>query len=399
MLFGKTASVLTVHTSLPINSVPELIAYAKANPGKLAFATSGNATGQHFATESLRLGAGIDIIHVPYKGVAPAYTDVLSGRVPVMFMTYGSGKQHWESGKVRPLAVSTPKRFSLMPELPTMAEASGIKDFSLIEWFALVAPADDAARGDGKLHKALSTILSRPEHAAFNHKYGLEYEPLSIDETQAFMMNELDRMTRHRQAGRTSSSTSAVRDEQLVLAGQLVDQVDEDAQSRPELADLVADRDVVPGHRRGHLEALDAALFQQALHDAHGEDADGRTLHDRRRGRVDAVARAHAARLDARFREPLRDGRVKAGGRRRHDQLIGLEIGRRQRAPRHGESAAREPAELVAAERHARDVGGDRRLGDDGDVERLVVEPRADHAGVAHEHRRADEPDSAARAA
>jgi tripartite-type tricarboxylate transporter receptor subunit TctC len=195
VLFGKTASVLTVHTSLPIKSVSELIAYAKQNPGKLAFATSGNATGQHFATESLRLGAGIDIIHVPYKGVAPAYTDVLSGRVPVMFMTYGSGKQHWEAGKVRPLAVSTPKRFSLMPELPTVAEASGIQDFSLIEWFALVAPASMPRPAMEKFTKAVVDILNKPEHAAFNQKYGLEYENMSIEQTQAFMMNELERMS------------------------------------------------------------------------------------------------------------------------------------------------------------------------------------------------------------
>ena len=195
VLFGKTASVLTVHTSLPVNNVQELIAYAKANPGKLAFATSGNATGQHFATESLRLGAGIDIIHVPYKGVAPAYTDVLSGRVPVMFMTYGSGKQHWESGKVRPLAVSTPTRFGLMPELPTMAEASGIADFSLIEWYALVAPSAMPRDAMAKLHKALTGLMSRPEHTAFNQKYGLVYENASIEETQAFLMNEMGRMT------------------------------------------------------------------------------------------------------------------------------------------------------------------------------------------------------------
>jgi tripartite-type tricarboxylate transporter receptor subunit TctC len=194
-LFGTTASVLTVNTSLPVKSVGELIAYAKANPGQLAFATSGNGTGQHFATESLRLGAGIDIIHVPYKGVAPAYTDVLAGRVPVMFMTYGSGKQHWETGKVRPLAVSTPRRFSLMPELPTVAEASGIKDFSLIEWYALVGPANMPRSAMEKLHKALADVMSRPEHAAFNQKYGLEYDGLSIDQTQAFLMSELDRMT------------------------------------------------------------------------------------------------------------------------------------------------------------------------------------------------------------
>ena len=195
VVFGKTASVLTVNSEMPIKSVQELIAYAKANPGKLAFATSGNATGQHFATESLRLGANIDIVHVPYKGVAPAFLDVLANRVPVMFMTYGSGKQHWESGKVRPLAVSMPKRFSYMPETPTMAEASGIKDFSLIEWYALVAPASMPRAAMDKLHKALVDVMSKPDHAAFNLKYGLEYENWSIDQTNAFLMNELDRMT------------------------------------------------------------------------------------------------------------------------------------------------------------------------------------------------------------
>jgi len=194
VLFGKTASVLTVNSEMPIRSVQELIAYAKANPGTLAFATSGNATGQHFATESLRLGANIDIVHVPYKGVAPAYVDVLANRVPVMFMTYGSGKQHWESGKVRPLAVSTPKRFSLMPELPTMAEASGIKDFSLIEWYALVAPASMPKAAMDKLHKALTDVMNKPEHAQFNVKYGLEYDNMTMAETQAFLMSELDRM-------------------------------------------------------------------------------------------------------------------------------------------------------------------------------------------------------------
>ena len=194
VLFGRTASVLTINSEMPIKSVPELIAYAKANPGKLAFATSGQATGQHFATESLKLGANIDIVHVPYKGVAPAYIDVLGNRVPVMFMTYGSGKQHWESGKVRPLAVSTPKRFSYMPELPTMAEASGIKDFSLIEWYALVAPASMPKPAMEKFYKALTEVMAKPEHAQFNQKYGLEYDTMTMAETQAFLMNELDRM-------------------------------------------------------------------------------------------------------------------------------------------------------------------------------------------------------------
>jgi tripartite-type tricarboxylate transporter receptor subunit TctC len=193
VVFGKTASVLVVTDSLPVKTVPELVAYAKANPGKLMAASSGNATGQHFAIESLKLGANVDVTHVPYRGVAPAFTDLISGRVQVMFGTYGSTKQHWESGKVRPLAVSTPKRFSYMPELPTMQEVSGIPDFSLVEWYTLVVPQAVPVEAREKLNKALVEIMSTADYADFNKRFGLEYEPLTPAQTHAFLMDELDR--------------------------------------------------------------------------------------------------------------------------------------------------------------------------------------------------------------
>jgi tripartite-type tricarboxylate transporter receptor subunit TctC len=193
VVFGKTASVLVVTDSLPVKTVPELVAYAKANPGKLMAASSGNATGQHFAIESLKLGANVDVTHVPYRGVAPAFTDLISGRVQVMFGTYGSTKQHWESGKVRPLAVSTPKRFSYMPELPTMQEVSGIPDFSLVEWYTLVVPQAVPVEARERLNKALVEIMSTADYADFNKRFGLEYEPLSPAQTHAFLMDELDR--------------------------------------------------------------------------------------------------------------------------------------------------------------------------------------------------------------
>jgi tripartite-type tricarboxylate transporter receptor subunit TctC len=193
VVFGRTASVLVVTDELPVKTVPELIAYARANPGKLFAASSGNATGQHFAIESLRLGANVDIVHVPYRGVAPAFTDLISGRVQMMFGTYGSTRQHWESGKVRPLAVSTPKRFSYMPELPTMAEVSGIADFALTEWYALVAPATVPAEARARVSLILNEIMATTDYADFNKRFGLEYEPLTPRETQAFMDDELDR--------------------------------------------------------------------------------------------------------------------------------------------------------------------------------------------------------------
>jgi tripartite-type tricarboxylate transporter receptor subunit TctC len=193
VVFGKTASVLVVTDELPVRTVPELIAHAKANPGTLFAASSGNATGQHFAIESLKLGANVDIVHVPYRGVAPAFTDLISGRVQIMFGTYGSTKQHWENGKVRPLAVSTPKRFSYMPELPTMAEVSGIADFSLVEWYALVVPQAVPPEARARLSRILNEIMTTPDYGEFNKRFGLEYEPLTPRETQAFLMDELER--------------------------------------------------------------------------------------------------------------------------------------------------------------------------------------------------------------
>lgn len=195
VVFGKTASVLVVHQELPINTVPQLIAHAKANPGKLLAASSGNATGQHFAIESLKLGAGVDIVHVPYRGVAPAFTDLISGRIQMMFGTYGSTKQHWEAGKVRPLAVTTPKRFSYMPELPTMQEVSGISDFSLVEWYALVAPKAVPPEARTRLSQVLNEIMKTPDYGEFNKRFGLEFAPATPGETQAFLMDELDRVS------------------------------------------------------------------------------------------------------------------------------------------------------------------------------------------------------------
>jgi tripartite-type tricarboxylate transporter receptor subunit TctC len=139
----------------------------------------------HFAIESLKLGA--------YRGVASAFTDLISGRVQIMFGTYGSTRQHWESGKLRALAVSTPKRFSDMPERPTIAEVSGIADFALTERYALVAPAAVPAEARARVSQILNGIMSTADDADFNKRFGLEYEPLTPCETQAVMDDELNR--------------------------------------------------------------------------------------------------------------------------------------------------------------------------------------------------------------
>lgn len=194
-IVAYSPSVLVVNDALPIKSVPELIAYAKKHPGELMAATTGNGTGQHFAVETLKLGAGIDIGVIPYKGASPAFTDLLGGRVHMMFGTYGSMRPNWESGKVRAIAVTTPKRTPLLPNVPTMAEVSGIPDFNLVEWFAVIAPGTMDKTALARLSVALNDIMKTADYAEFASKSGVEFAPGSVNETQSFMMKELDRLT------------------------------------------------------------------------------------------------------------------------------------------------------------------------------------------------------------
>jgi tripartite-type tricarboxylate transporter receptor subunit TctC len=194
-ILAYSPSVLVVNDTVPIKDVPALIAYAKKHPGELMAATTGNGTGQHFAVEKLKLGAGVNIGVVPYKGAAPAFTDLIGGRVHMMFGTYGSMRPNWESGKVRVIAVTTPKRTPLLPNVPTMAEVSGIPDFNLVEWFAVIAPVSMSKPAQAKLNAALNDIMKTPDYAEFAAKSGIEFAPISADETQSFLMKELDRLT------------------------------------------------------------------------------------------------------------------------------------------------------------------------------------------------------------
>jgi len=138
--FMSSPSVLVVHPSLPINNLNELIAYAKANPGKLSFASSGAGGSPHLAGEMLKLRAGIDLLHVPYKGASPALNDVLGGNVSMGFMTAAGALPSINAGKLRPIAVAGLQRLPQLPNVPTMGEA-GMADFEVSSWNGLFAPA------------------------------------------------------------------------------------------------------------------------------------------------------------------------------------------------------------------------------------------------------------------
>ena len=158
-LVGISPGVIGGHPSVPARTFQELIAWVKANPGKLNFASCGIGTSQHLAGEMLKVAAGIDMTHIPYKGCAPALTDVLGGQVPLFFSTVAHLNPQIKAGKLRGFAVTGARRTSFAPELPTVAE-SGYPGFDLDGWFGLLAPGrtpkDVVAKLNAEVNKALA---------------------------------------------------------------------------------------------------------------------------------------------------------------------------------------------------------------------------------------------------
>ncbi|VCU70687.1 Tripartite tricarboxylate transporter family receptor [Pigmentiphaga humi] len=158
----KVPNILVVNPSLPVKSVPELVSYLKAHPGKISFASSGSGTSIHMAGELFKLRAGVDIQHIPYKGSAPALTDLIGNQVQLMFDNMPSAWPHVQAGKLRALAVTTSERSATAPELPTMVE-SGFDKFDVSSWFGLIAPAGTPQDVIDKLNASVQKALAKPE--------------------------------------------------------------------------------------------------------------------------------------------------------------------------------------------------------------------------------------------
>ena len=161
-LIGTQANVLVVNPNVPAHSLAELIALAKANPGKLNFASSGYGLAAHLAGELFKAQAHIDIVHVPYKGSAPALEDVIAGQDQMMFATTSGVMGFLKNGQVRALAVTTLKRTPILPDIPTMDEA-GLPGFEATTWHGLVAPAGTPPAIIDALHGALVAALADPD--------------------------------------------------------------------------------------------------------------------------------------------------------------------------------------------------------------------------------------------
>lgn len=161
-IIATIPTMLVVNEKVPARSVSELIALAKARPGQLNFASTGVGATPHLAGEVFKSMAGVDIGHVPYKGSAPALTDLMGGQVDMMFEQIPAVLPHVQSGKLRALAVGSARRVAALPDLPTISE-SGLSGFDVVSWFGIMAPAGTPAPIVARLHAELAKIMRMPD--------------------------------------------------------------------------------------------------------------------------------------------------------------------------------------------------------------------------------------------
>jgi tripartite-type tricarboxylate transporter receptor subunit TctC len=184
-------NVVVVNPSLPIHSIPELIAYAKANPGKLNMASSGNGSTIHMSGELFKMLTGINMVHVPYRGGAPALTDLIAGQVQVMFDNIPTCAEHVKSGKLRGLAVTSTTRSEVLPELPVVADF--LPGYEASAWYGIGAPKGTPPDIIERLNKAVNEVLADPKAKARFAELGAFLLPGSAVDFGKLLANETDK--------------------------------------------------------------------------------------------------------------------------------------------------------------------------------------------------------------
>jgi tripartite-type tricarboxylate transporter receptor subunit TctC len=181
--------VLVAHPSVPVKSTQELIALAKAKPGTLNYASAGSGGGAHLAAEAFKVATGTDMVHVPYKGTGPAVADTLGGQVSIMFASVPSVIQQVRAGKLRALGVTSARRASALPEVPTIAE-SGAAGYELVSWFGLVAPNGTPTAVVTRLSEETAAILKTADFQERVKAEGGENLPLGAAQFNDFIKKE-----------------------------------------------------------------------------------------------------------------------------------------------------------------------------------------------------------------
>ena len=188
-LVAATPNVLVVHPSLPVKSVKDLVALSKANPGMINYATSGIGSPGHLAAELLNKSAGIRMVHIPYKGAAPALADVIAGNAHLYFTSPASAMAFIPSGRLRMIAVASLKRSALLPNIPTVAEA-GYPDFDVSSWWGIVAPAATPREVITRLHTEITRVLALPETRSRITELGADIVTDTPEQFAAYIKSE-----------------------------------------------------------------------------------------------------------------------------------------------------------------------------------------------------------------
>jgi len=193
VLTASGANALVVHPSVPARTVKEFIALAKSHPGQMSYASSGNGTTPHLSGELLKTMTGIQMTHIPYKGAGPAISDLMGGHVDLAFLSLASVVPNIKAGRLRAIAISSAKRSTLMPELPTFVE-SGLPGFEVIGWFALVTPTGTPRDVIDRVNGTAMKALAHPELVQALAAYGLEpAAPNTPEQLGQYLKDEIEK--------------------------------------------------------------------------------------------------------------------------------------------------------------------------------------------------------------
>jgi tripartite-type tricarboxylate transporter receptor subunit TctC len=194
-MFGSGSNVVVVHPSLPVNSIQELLAEAKKKPGELRYASAGIGSFQHLGGELFKLMAGVNILHVPFKGGGPAMIDVVGGHNKVMFSSLVQTTPHIKAGKLRALGVGGLKRNPVLPDVPTVDEA-GVPGYEAVNWWGIVAPAGVPPAIVERLHKEITAVQNMDEVKTVLEREGAQTMPMSTADFAAYIEKDMKKWER-----------------------------------------------------------------------------------------------------------------------------------------------------------------------------------------------------------